>query len=367
MRPTRGVRRLAAPVPALSMMAMALVARVAGAQSAAPRTMSLTDCVADRAPGEPRRAVERVRGPGSRGAARRGPWRLRAQAPVRRERPAVVVAVLAVVQAARVSRCATRSPGRRASRSSSRSRRCSRSTSSTRSGSSASMSRRSERAATRRQVAFHTIEAYYRLLEAERLAEVANASVTQLESQQRQAQSQFDNGVIGKNDLLRAGLALAGARQRSIQTRGQVILAHGQLAAAMGRSPDQVVEPEPFVGEPPPLAEGWPRGRRGAGRGRAARAPRSRPEGRSGPGRTRLREGAPRSAGQRGRQLHPRRWLSLPADGRCVRRAGRHVGRLGLGNDHRRYPRGRREARTRRSSRRRSCRTTFASRRARRS
>jgi outer membrane protein len=113
-----------------------------------------------------------------------------------------------------------------------------------------------ERAATRRQVAFRTIEAYYRLLEAERLADVANASVTQLESQQRQAQSQFDNGVIGKNDLLRAGLALAGARQRSIQTRGQVILAHGQLAAAMGRSPDQVVEPEPFVGEPPPLAEG---------------------------------------------------------------------------------------------------------------
>jgi outer membrane protein len=111
------------------------------------------------------------------------------------------------------------------------------------------------RAATRREVAFHTIESYYRLLESERLSAVASASVTQLEAQQRQAQSQFDNGVIGKNDLLRAGLALASARQRSIQTDGQVVLARGQLATAMGRSPDDATEPEPFTSEPPPLAE----------------------------------------------------------------------------------------------------------------
>ena len=111
------------------------------------------------------------------------------------------------------------------------------------------------REATRREVAFHTIESYYRLLEAERLAEVANASVTQLEAQRKQAQSQFDNGVIGKNDLLRATLALASARQRLIQTGGQVILARGQLATSMGRSPDQAVEPSVFSGEPPPLGE----------------------------------------------------------------------------------------------------------------
>ena len=111
------------------------------------------------------------------------------------------------------------------------------------------------RAAMRRQVAFQTIESYYQLLEAGRLAEVANASVTQLESQQKQAQSQFDNGIIGKNDLLRAGLALASARQRAIQTRGQVVLARGRLAQAMGVSPGESIEPEPFVGEPPPIGE----------------------------------------------------------------------------------------------------------------
>jgi outer membrane protein TolC len=111
------------------------------------------------------------------------------------------------------------------------------------------------RAATRREVAFHTIESYYRLLEAERLAEVASASVTQLEAQEKQAQSQFDNGLIGKNDLLRATLALASARQRAIQGDGQVVLARGELATAMGRSPDEAVEPEPFASEPPELSE----------------------------------------------------------------------------------------------------------------
>jgi outer membrane protein TolC len=111
------------------------------------------------------------------------------------------------------------------------------------------------RAAARREVAFHTIESYYRLLEAERLADVATASVTQLEAQEKQAQSQFENGIIGKNDLLRAQLALASARQRVIQTGGQVILARGQLAASMGRSPDQALEPATFADDPPPLGE----------------------------------------------------------------------------------------------------------------
>jgi outer membrane protein len=110
-------------------------------------------------------------------------------------------------------------------------------------------------AATRREVAFFATQSYYRLLEALRLADVAKDSVAQLEAQQKQAQSQFDNGVIGKNDLLRAVLALAGAKQRAISTRGQVILARGQLAVSMGHSPDEALEPEPFAGEPPPIAE----------------------------------------------------------------------------------------------------------------
>jgi outer membrane protein len=111
------------------------------------------------------------------------------------------------------------------------------------------------REATRRNVAMQTIQAYYELLEARRLAAVAEASVTQLDAQEKQAHSQFDNGVIGKNDLLRATLALASAKQRAIQTRGQVVIARGQLASAMGRNSDEGLEPEPFDQEPPPASE----------------------------------------------------------------------------------------------------------------
>jgi len=112
-----------------------------------------------------------------------------------------------------------------------------------------------ERVATRREIALRTIQAYYSLLEAIRLASVADDSVTQLEAQERQAKSQFTNGVIGKNDLLRASLALATARQRVIQSHGQVQIQRGQLATAMGRPVDEAIEPVPVSGDPPASEE----------------------------------------------------------------------------------------------------------------
>jgi outer membrane protein TolC len=112
-----------------------------------------------------------------------------------------------------------------------------------------------KRRTARREVAFEVAQAYYRLLEAQRLAEVADASVAQLEAQQKQAQSLFDNGVIGKNDLLRAGLALATARQRAIQSRGEVTLARGQVDTVLGNPTDTPFEPVPFAGEPPAVQD----------------------------------------------------------------------------------------------------------------
>ncbi|HEY3817772.1 MAG TPA: TolC family protein [Polyangiaceae bacterium] len=112
-----------------------------------------------------------------------------------------------------------------------------------------------QRQVTRREVAFQVAQAYYRLLEAERLAEVAKTSVSQLEAQQRESQSLFDNGVIGKNDLLRAGLALASSKQREIQMRGNVVLARGQLVTLMGEPLGADVEAEPFTGEPGAIDE----------------------------------------------------------------------------------------------------------------
>ena len=109
---------------------------------------------------------------------------------------------------------------------------------------------RLRRDATRRDLGFRVAETYLRLLEAMRLDEIAKASVTQLEAQRKQAQSLYANGVIGKNDALRAELALANAKQREIQARGQVVLVRGRLAVAMGLSPDSAIEPVPLPPEP---------------------------------------------------------------------------------------------------------------------
>jgi outer membrane protein len=112
-----------------------------------------------------------------------------------------------------------------------------------------------KRLAARRELALRVVEAYYRLLEAERLSVVADTSVTQLESQEKQARSLFDNGVVGKNDLLRAGLALASARLRAIQSRGQVDISRSRLGTLIGRLPEAPVEAAAFVGDPPPVEE----------------------------------------------------------------------------------------------------------------
>jgi outer membrane protein TolC len=255
MRTTRGVRRLAAPVSAaLSMIAAALVARAADAQAPWGRTVSLAQCVAIALRENPdaQSSEFAVQGAEAQRAEVRGafgpklqfdgniqqwssPFRLffggqeftvrQAQtlsAGISLIQP--ITTLLPIYQQYKIQEFGVDVAAIR-------------------------------RAATRREVAFHTIESYYRLLEAERLADVASASVTQLEAQEKQAQSQFDNGLIGKNDLLRAALALASARQRAIQTDGQVVLARGQLATAMGRSPDEAMEPEPFSSEPPELSE----------------------------------------------------------------------------------------------------------------
>jgi outer membrane protein TolC len=112
-----------------------------------------------------------------------------------------------------------------------------------------------KRDVTRRDLAFRVGETYLRLLESERLAEIAKASIVQLEAQRKQAQSLLANGVIGKNDELRAELALASAKQREIQGRGQVVLVRGRLAALLGLSPDTPIEPAPVSGDPPAIGE----------------------------------------------------------------------------------------------------------------
>jgi outer membrane protein len=102
------------------------------------------------------------------------------------------------------------------------------------------------REATRRDTAFRVIESYYRLLQAERLSEVAVASVDQLGAQLRQSNSFHTNGIVSKDDVLRAQLAVANAQQRLIQTRARVTLERAHLASLMGLPPDANVDAQPL-------------------------------------------------------------------------------------------------------------------------
>jgi outer membrane protein TolC len=111
------------------------------------------------------------------------------------------------------------------------------------------------REATRRDVTFRVIEGYYRLLQAERLAEVAVESVDQLDGQLKQANSFHDAGVVSRADVLRAELALANAKQRVIQARAQVALGRARLASVMGMSQSTSVDAIALASEPQPSAE----------------------------------------------------------------------------------------------------------------
>ena len=110
------------------------------------------------------------------------------------------------------------------------------------------------RQATRRDVAFQVTEAYLRTVETARLSEVAAASVDQLNAQLKESQSLYANGVVSQTDVLRAQVAVANARQRVIQLRGQQTIARANLAAAMGMPAGTAIEPQPLSGDPPPPA-----------------------------------------------------------------------------------------------------------------
>ena len=111
------------------------------------------------------------------------------------------------------------------------------------------------REAARRETALRVTESYYRLLQAERLSEVAVASVEQLGAQLRQANSFHTNGIVSRDDVLRAELAVANAQQRLIQSRARVTLERAHLAVLMGMPPDSPIDAQPLPADRVPSRE----------------------------------------------------------------------------------------------------------------
>jgi len=96
---------------------------------------------------------------------------------------------------------------------------------------------------TRQLAAFAAADAYVRLLQTRKLLEVSRTSLTQVESQVKRAQSFFERGSVGKNDVLRAELARSRADQQHVQMQGQVELARTRLALLLRLPADTPLEP----------------------------------------------------------------------------------------------------------------------------
>jgi len=94
-------------------------------------------------------------------------------------------------------------------------------------------------------VTYQVIRAYFNVLRALKFARVARDAVKQAQSHLAIAKSLYRNGVVDKNDVLRAEVHLAEVRQRLISAENAVKLATSSLNSVMGINvnyPTEVVD-----------------------------------------------------------------------------------------------------------------------------
>ncbi len=83
--------------------------------------------------------------------------------------------------------------------------------------------------------------AYFNLIKAEKLLQVARQSVKQLEAHREAAQGFFDVGIIPRNDLLQAEVQLANGRQFLIRSENGLEMARAKLNTVLRREIDAPV------------------------------------------------------------------------------------------------------------------------------
>lgn len=88
---------------------------------------------------------------------------------------------------------------------------------------------------TRLDVKMNVGEIYVASLRAGRLIEVAESRAVSLEAHTADVNGFFDKGLVSKNDLLAAQVALADARQQAMQAHNMLRVAHAAYNRALGR------------------------------------------------------------------------------------------------------------------------------------
>ncbi|MDD2502012.1 MAG: TolC family protein, partial [Geobacter sp.] len=92
------------------------------------------------------------------------------------------------------------------------------------------------------EVRLQVIEAYFAVLEAEKLVTTAQQELQTVTEHRRVAQALYDNGVVTRNDLLQADLRTASTRQKLLATQNQVTNLRLQLNFLIGGEPGQLPE-----------------------------------------------------------------------------------------------------------------------------
>jgi len=110
---------------------------------------------------------------------------------------------------------------------------------------------RSDEHRTVLDVKLDVADAYIAVLRAQRGLEVARSNVISLRSFAGDVQNAYDEGVVPKNDLLTAEVALADARQREIQVTNTLDVARATYNRLLGRPLTDPVVLEEISPEPP--------------------------------------------------------------------------------------------------------------------
>jgi outer membrane protein TolC len=89
--------------------------------------------------------------------------------------------------------------------------------------------------------------AYFNLLKAEKLLDVAKQSVERLEAHRRMSQDFFDVGVVPRNDLLRAEVELANGRQNLVRAENAVEMAKARFNTLLRQDINTPMEVEDIL------------------------------------------------------------------------------------------------------------------------
>lgn len=111
-----------------------------------------------------------------------------------------------------------------------------------------------QREGVAQEVAFNAAQAYYGLLTATRLEQIARLGVKAAEAHAAQVQAAYDAGTVLRTDLLQVQLQVGKARQALIKAEHGVALARAGLLSLVGWAPDTEVE-VPETAAPPRLEE----------------------------------------------------------------------------------------------------------------